>query len=178
MGNFAAARANFEQAIQLGTNDISGLIGLGCLQADQLQFAAALENFRTAEKLDPSWVYAWYHIYLIRVRLGQDKAAQAELSDHMKSAGVTDNDWSSKIGNYLAGNLPKNDLLKIASDSSINMAMRQEQLCEAYYYAGMQNLLAGDKNKAADLFRKCLNTNERDFMEYAGAEAELTRLKN
>ena len=40
------------------------------------------------------------------------------------------------------------------------------QRCEAWYYAGMQRLPAGDKKTAADYFNKCLGTQEKNFDEY------------
>jgi len=98
----------------------------------------------------------------------------------MKSSAVsakTDN-WSVRVGEYLIGTLPEMDFFRIAKDSAPNQAVQREQLCEADYYSGMQHLLAGDKAVATTLFQACLATREFDFMEYAGAEAELNAFKS
>lgn len=50
------------------------------------------------------------------------------------------------------------------------------QHCEAWYYAGMKRLLAGDKKTAADYLNKCLGTREKNFDEYILAQAELKSL--
>jgi len=52
-----------------------------------------------------------------------------------------------------------------------------EQHCEAYFYAGSKRLIAGDKTIATDYFEKCMATDEKGFIEYQGAAAELKFLK-
>ena len=51
-----------------------------------------------------------------------------------------------------------------------------EQHCEAWFYAGMEKLLSGDKNTAANYFHKCLATQEKDFIEFQLAQSELKAL--
>ena len=50
-------------------------------------------------------------------------------------------------------------------------------ICEAWFYAGMKKLLGGDKAAAANYFKKCLATEQKDFTEYLLAEAELKALE-
>lgn len=50
--------------------------------------------------------------------------------------------------------------------------------CEAWFYAGLKHLLAGDKNIAVKDFRKCLATNARNYDEYNRAVIELKKLSN
>ena len=52
------------------------------------------------------------------------------------------------------------------------MARGPYQLCEAYFYAGIKRLLAGDKTGAADLFDTCTRFDIRSFVE-----DELARIK-
>ncbi len=50
------------------------------------------------------------------------------------------------------------------------------QLCEAWYYAGEKKWLAGDHETAARYLRKCVETEQRDYVEYDFAKAELKAL--
>ena len=47
---------------------------------------------------------------------------------------------------------------------------------EAWYSAGMKNLFAGNETAAAEDFHQCLATEQKDFIEYGLAEAELKTL--
>jgi lipoprotein NlpI len=179
IGDYAAALTNFNRAIELDSTNSSAYTGAGCAQNNMSQLQPALKSFQKAESLDPSWIYAWYHIYLLEVRLGGRAAAEKELAGHMKSLTDTKaNDWSAKVGDYLDAALSEKDFFQTATNSAPNSAVQSEQLCEADYYAGMQYLLAGKKNEAVSLFQKCLDTGEKDFMEYTSARAELNILKN
>jgi lipoprotein NlpI len=50
-------------------------------------------------------------------------------------------------------------------------------MCEAYFYSGSKNLFAGDIQMAIDLFKKCIDTDHKDFTEYVSALAELKILE-
>ena len=54
---------------------------------------------------------------------------------------------------------------------------RAGQMCQADYYAGMKRLMAGDKEGAAELFKKSTDTGEKGYTEYISAAAELAALK-
>ena len=136
-----------------------------------------MESFYKAEQLNPTYVYTWYRIYLLRSELGEQKVAQQELKDRMKS--FTDSkkpDWSLNVGNFLAGNFSEEQFIQIAKDSARNRFEQQEQLCEANYYVGMEHLLSGHPAEAVNFFRQCLATSEKDFREYVSANAELNVL--
>ena len=57
-------------------------------------------------------------------------------------------DWISRIGRFLLDQISEFDFLGGATSS--DMEKNRAQHCEAWYYAGMKRLLAGDKNTAAD----------------------------
>jgi len=83
-------------------------------------------------------------------------------------------DWISEIGRFLLDPLNESDFLGGAT--SADMEKDRAQHCEAWYYAGMKRLLAGDKKTAALYFNKCLGTQEKNFDEYNLAQAELKSL--
>jgi lipoprotein NlpI len=91
-----------------------------------------------------------------------------------KRPNATSGDWISTVAGHLLGKVPEADLL--AAAKSPDPKKERGQLCEAWYYAGMKKLLAGDKATAADYFKKCLATEQRDFTEYQLAESELSSI--
>lgn len=54
--------------------------------------------------------------------------------------------------------------------------MARGQKCEAWFYAGIMRLQAGQQEEAASCFRKSVATEEKGFHEYRIAQAELARL--
>jgi lipoprotein NlpI len=84
-------------------------------------------------------------------------------------------DWAAKPGLFLLDRMDEAALLAAAADPNAEKQLGQQ--CEAWYYAGMKRLLAGDKPAAAERFRKCLATEKRTFVEYQAAQAELKALE-
>jgi tetratricopeptide (TPR) repeat protein len=116
--------------------------------------------------------YPRFSIWLIRARGGETEAASKELSAYLSKrdeqiCGV----WGSKVGAFLLGKTDEAAFL--AAAESPDAKKQSEQHCEAWYYAGMKKLLAGDKTTAAEDFKKCVATGREDFVEYAFAKGEL-----
>jgi hypothetical protein len=65
----------------------------------------------------------------------------------------------------------------IAAAASPDGPKDKGQHCEAWYFAGMKRLLAGDKPGAIEAFHKCLTTGQKDYCEFLLAEAELQALE-
>jgi lipoprotein NlpI len=110
------------------------------------------------------------------VRLGEKEAATEEVAAYLeRRAGQKPNDWPSKVGGFLAGQLSESDFLKAADDP--NLQTSKEQHCEAYFYVGSKHLIEKDRMAAVDYFKKCLTTNVTDFEEYTSAASELLFLQ-
>jgi lipoprotein NlpI len=134
-----------------------------------------LIDFRKVVELDSSDDYAHFRIWLIRARLGEKDAATKELQDYLanRTTGKPD-DWELKIGRFLTGQLTETDFLKAANDA--DKKKNDGQHCEAYFYAGTQRLIVGDKTTATDYFEKCVALGLKDYAEYVSASAELKSL--
>jgi hypothetical protein len=114
-------------------------------------------------------------IWLVNVQKGKKKDADKELTDYFaKRPASVQNDWAAKISEFLLDQLNEGDFL--ASSSSPDVKQDQARHCEAWYYAGMKQLLAKDKVRAAQYFHNCLATNQTKFFEYALAREELKAL--
>jgi lipoprotein NlpI len=176
--NYEEALADCSKATELDPQNAPAWENLGYVQNDLLQFQAALENFRKAFQLDPLLDDSRFRIWLLRARLGEPDAATRELAEHVKSLqGARAADWAAKIGQFLTGTITEEDFLSVAKTSARNPKAQSGQFCQANYYAGMKRLLAGDKEGAVALFKKCLGTGEKGYMEFSSATVELNALK-
>ena len=73
--------------------------------------------------------------------------------------------------------MTEEDFLNNSKTSARNPKGQTIQFCQANYYAGMKHLLAGDKEGATALFKKCIGTGEKGCMEFSSATVELNTLK-
>ena len=149
----------------------------GCADYNSRRFTNALADFRKSCELgSDNQDYSYFRIWLIRARLGETEAATQELTAYLENrkTGKPD-DWPSKVGRFLAGQLSESDFLKAADDPSLQTS--KEQHCEAYFYVGSKHLIENDKMAAVDYFKKCLTTNVTDFEEYSSGATELLLLQ-
>ena len=113
------------------------------------------------------------HLYIWLVQNQQSHKGEADQELTAYLAGIP-GDWISKEAAMLLGKINEADFL--AAVTSSDPQQDQNQHCEAWYFAGMKRLLAGDKGTAADYFRKCLATGQKNLTEYMLADAELKLL--
>ncbi|MGD1084307.1 MAG: tetratricopeptide repeat protein [Verrucomicrobiota bacterium] len=178
-GDMAGAVADYGKAIELNPQFVSARYSRGCLRYDAREFQDALVDFRGVIELQPITDFAdfvRFRVWLIRVRLGETEAANAELLTYLsgRTTGNAD-DWAYKIGQFLAGQLSESELLAAAKNNKSKT--EAGQFCEAYFYAGSKHLFAGDKSAAADCFQKSIATGAKTYLGYDSAAAELKFLK-
>ena len=78
------------------------------------------------------------------------------------------------IGLYLSDQIPAARLLaEVEKGTTPN---RQERLCEARFYIGQIQLLAGQRDAARASFEQSVATNVTSYYEHRLARAELVRL--
>jgi tetratricopeptide (TPR) repeat protein len=177
MGDFTNALADFSQAIKLNPADAEAYHTRGFLYYELRSFTNALADFHKACEMDPEdQTHSHFGLWLVRARLGEQKAANEELQTCLaKRKAGTSEDWPSKVARFLASQLSEPDFLKAADNSYEKRDACQH--CEAYFYAGSKRLMEGDVTIAADYFKNCLGTQAKTIFEYHGAAAELRRLK-
>jgi len=148
----------------------------GCLHYNAHKFPEALADFRKARELgSDARDYFCFRLWPLQTRSGEKDEATRELTAYMEHRPVgKPDDWQSKVGRFLAGQMTQADLLKAAADP--NAQTDREQHCEAYFYAGSKRLIEGDQTTAADYFKQCVATDVKKFEEYSSAVAELKLL--
>ena len=108
--------------------------------------------------------------------MGEQEAASKELQNYLKNRKTgKSGDWPATVARFLTGELSEPDFFKAASNA--DKKTERGQQCEAYFYAGTKWLIANEKITAKDYFEKCLATDQKEYMEYKSASAELKFLK-
>ena len=177
-GDLDGAAANFEQALRINPRDYQALRGEGLCKYAAGDLSGAVSPLIVSSELAPQATDGYLHlvIWLVRAEQGQPGAANQELSAYLQGRGpAAAHDWLAKIGAFLLGQIDEGELLVAAASSDPQTDRAQH--CEAWFYAGMKRLLAGDKQAAANCFKNCLATQESAYDEYMLAQAALRRLE-
>ena len=116
--------------------------------------------------------YANLFLWVGRVHLGQIKAANQQLSEYLQSVPSEPiYEWTNTIAKFLLDKISEDDLLKASEKGEA--VTQKGQRCEAWYYAGVKKLAAGDTKAAKERFQKCVDTKMDAFAEYDAATVEL-----
>ncbi len=179
MGDHDQAIADLTRAIELNPDLPQPYINRSASRQIRGDWAGALSDLQQFCRLapgSPNTDYAHFWIWFIRVQHNQQDVADRELADALSQHwNGASGEWTSQIARFLLGQINENQFL--AAASATNPDQDRDQHCEAWYYAGMMRLLAGDKAVAVDDFRKCLATGETQSMAYALAQGQLNMLK-
>ena len=180
--DFAGALVDYDRIIEINSTNPT-IVGpayhrKGILNYILKKYNDAYANFQQACAYDPkNCDYYYFYIWLIREHWGDRESANKELQSYMENRkNGTNEDWQSKIGHFLIGQLTEQQLFSAAENS--NSKTEQEQLCEAFFYAGSKRLIEGDKTGAEDDFQKCKITGCKEFEEYICALAELKNIES
>jgi len=171
------AIADFNVALKLDPGYRAAQLDRGLARTKMRNWAGALVDFQRCFPLTKGGTdYPHLFTWLIHARLGQTEVANDELSAYLTTRGnLPPNDWYFKVAGHLLGSVTETDLL--AAATSADAKRDRSQHCEAWFYAGMKRLLSGDRKTAADYFQKCVETGEKDFLEYYFAQSELKALE-
>lgn len=138
------------------------------------QWEPALEDFRKGLAYNSPPDGARFETFLLQCLLGEKQQALKELDTYINSIPASKtNDWTAGIANYLAGNSNEKDFFAQATIRAKRPTDVSPHICDAYYFEGMEYLLAGDNAKARERFQKCVNTREDNSYNYMNAIVEL-----
>ena len=190
-GDYAGAKADLDRAIEIEPKHANAYYQRVRAEYFARDWENALADLRRfCELTGTRQDYERLMIWLLRVRLGATKIdASKPLETYFRQRSPTvEGDWVSRLAGHLAGSVNEADLLAAAATAA-DPKVAQGQRCEAWYYIGMKKLVAGergqdnDKEKsqdaikaAAEAFRQCLSTGQKDYIEYERAESELKAL--
>src|SRR5215470_4024011 len=174
-GDLEGAIADYTRAVQLDPKFAAAYFHRGIAKQAKGDLKGAIGDINGAIERNDQDFYPRLFLWLMRSRLGESDAANKELAAFLdKRRNATPEEWTSKVAGHLLGNVSEADLFAAAKSSD---AKKERGLfCEAWFFAGMKQLLGGDEATAADYFRKCIDTGQTNFVEYQLAQSELKAL--
>ena len=174
-GDLDGAIVDYNRAIELDPKNVYAYTSRGTANELRRSWTDALVDYRRVCELDPKNDYPHLFIWLIRTRLGEQIAASEELGGWVEKRwhGLP-GDWVVKVADFLRGQISEEELFTAARTP--DPKKEQGQFCEAWFYAGMKHLFAGDKPTGIRYLHKSLATEMKDFTEYSLAQSELKAL--
>lgn len=170
-GQYEQAIADDDAALRLRPDEAAAYRNRGFNRFALGNFAAAAADFERTVKLDPSDPYGVLWLHLVRGKLG--KADREELSRN--AAKIDRGKWPAPIvGLYLDERSPEQ--IRAAAAAS-DVAARQGRRCEAAFYIGEYELLRRNTGAGQRLLEEAVDACPHEFHQYAGALAELKRLR-
>jgi len=168
--SYAQAIRDYGEAIELDADYALAYFNRGLARYDQGLYIGAVPDFVRAYHLDPDNPYRAIGLFLAKARAGdtdrEGLVSQARVFNLSR--------WPGPVIALFVGQLTPDALLEAARNP--DAVVQREQQCEAYFYAGQELLLRGQREAAARLLQAAVNTRVTGLYEYASARAELQRL--
>ena len=167
LGRYEEALRDFEKTRELEPDSKIGFFGLGQIYFEMGRFEEAVATFERASEIDPANPYnAVWHFLAMAFQQGDVAAARAQsrqLSDYLDGAA-----WPSPILRFLLG--------RADSESALDSAGNDDEMCEALFYVGMIDLVENDLENGRARLEEAAAGCPTDFVERYAARAELLRL--
>lgn len=171
-GDLSRALQDFEAAIQVNSGNEWSFFLRGQVSFNAGQFEDAGADFQKAVELKPSFAYGVLQWYLAQMRAGLE--GRNALVQHAMALDVKK--WPGPVlalYQELEGVTVETIL---AAANHHNPKTRQENLCEAYFYAGEYWLIKGRKEEAVKMFQASVGMGLAHNLASQSAKAELTRM--
>ena len=170
-GDLDGALADHSRVLELDPHYSDAWLRRGNVKKAKGNIEGALADFRLCYKYSgPEWKdYARINLWLARQVKAEKAPASAVLATYL-TRRVPRKQWDFAAG-IMEFLLDKIDEASFITE--VTSKGDQGQVCQAWNYAGMKRLLAGDKPKAVEYFNKCHATQRWDCDEYQFATSEL-----
>lgn len=171
--NLDQSLADLDRGLELDAGIIPAYEQRGSIYYLMQRWEDALRDYRCfCEKAAGQANYPRFYIWLIRAQKGEPAAANQELGAWFGTGKKPKADqWELTIAAFLLGNTSETEFLDAG-----HRGHDSGRECEAWFYAGMKRLLAGDAATARNDLQKCVATGRKDYEEYSFAAAELRML--
>jgi lipoprotein NlpI len=168
-GDLEGALADINQSIALDPNPAYSYFIRGLIQHAQGDRPEADADFQKSAGLGYPYAALW--AWIGKMEDGQRGVAQQDLTQALTQPQFKPNDWPTQIAGFLLEKLTQDQLVAKSAEGEANEA--NNQLCEAWFYAGMSRRLAGDAPGARECFLKAAATGAKGSEEFVEANREL-----
>lgn len=174
-GKVDSAIADFTQLIERSPKNSVAWSDLGFARFFAKDYKGASQAFDQAVGLNQNMKYLnpWRYWSMTLGGAPEDKVKEfgAEVGSRPK-----DHDWVDGLAAYATGNLSHDDLVSWADEK--NPKLKQEQLCEAYYFQGLKLAQEGKQKESEEAFEKAIATNARHLSSYRGSQFSLSKFSD
>ena len=169
------ALADFSQALALDPKQAQALVYRGLVKRAQRDAAGALADFRAGAMLDNRTPA--FFAFLALAEQGHPDDGNHELTAALGQPAAPNPDpqgWQARMGAFLLGQINFEALV-----STINTPfdfIQRSRRCEAWFYQGMLQEIAGREKEAKNSFEQARATKRQNAFEYRVAGWELRSL--
>lgn len=174
-GDYAEALNDVGQAMLIAPTEAAPFRTRGRIRFAQGEFAGAIADFTAADaaaalkgRRDP-YIVLWLHAARLRTGAGDVADLRRRL------AGADLDAWPGPIAQAYLGEGSLEATIA-AAEAEPKEVLRNERLCEAYFYLGEAEIAAGRVVAGEALLRKAVATDATWFAEWRAARAEIARL--
>jgi tetratricopeptide (TPR) repeat protein len=150
-GHARGAVADFSAALKFNLRDAAVLEERGVAYFCLADYVNAAADLNKALELSPESPHAAPWLFIATARAGQQEAAGTTL-ENLFSGKTPPAGWTASLANFLLGKIGESELLAAAERTN------REQTCEAHFFIGQKQLLAGESESAAERLQACLKT--------------------
>jgi lipoprotein NlpI len=169
---YAKAIDDYTQSLRIRPDDAETLGARGILRMCLGDFKMALADEVRSYQLDPTDEYAAIWLYVVQRR--NHLSGRAELAKN--SAGFDQRDWPWPVVQLDLGKLPPAAVMAAAGQGKADDLPGQQ--CEADFFVGEYELLAGNRAAARMHFQAAIDSGLTNYYEYISAQTELAALSS
>ena len=171
LGRCLGAKQDFDSALDINPDIADADFGRGVAQYCLQNYEEAAADFANAlDKPEPPDQYAAIWQYLTEVKFKDD--AYDRFHKSVKSLDLSK--WPGPVVDMFLNKLSPEILLQ--PDVGANAKPKEKLDCEKHFYVGQYYLLIKDPERAAEYFRKAMNTKAQRCIEDHAAGIELKKL--
>lgn len=177
IGDYADAEADYSQALVLNKIDVPAYLNRAILRIAQHNWDGATADLNTCLTLLPEerQVYPRVFLWVIASEHPASNKTTLPLTDYLNhGSSKFEGTWPWQIAKFLAGQVDEATFL--ASAKSFEAKKDKGQVAQAYYYAGLKQVLVGDKAAAVKFFKQCQQSGNRSLHEFVLAREAMKSL--
>ncbi len=171
-GDLERAVEDYDAALRLNPGDAGVYHNRGVALFEHGHHADAIADFRHALTFAPDNIYSAIWLYLAQARAGEEE--RAELRRNAERLRLDMADWPGPVIGMFLGDVDVQVVTDMGKPNATHAD--KERRCEAWFYVGQHELLAGRQDSARTLFKAVLRTGITNFFEFSAARAELRRM--